>query len=139
LVFQNLLDRVPAKFLKLEIGRIADHQVESLLDAKHPFRIKEQAGRVLIVRVPVGQMTGGFIIQVHGHKMSGHLFPDGMIFVPKLAFGGRGAGVEHAMANFLQFRFQRFKFIIFEYFHLAIRFFDGDQRIGGDEFGFQVG
>jgi hypothetical protein len=45
-----------------EIGGIAQDQIETRKQTKHPFSIEKNSGCVLIIRVPGGELFGGGVV-----------------------------------------------------------------------------
>ena len=44
--------------MNTDVRRIANHNIKPLAHPKHPLRVKEIGGGVLVVGVPVGQLLG---------------------------------------------------------------------------------
>ena len=52
-----------AVLLQLDVGRVADHDVEAFGYSEHPFGVEPCGARILVIGVPVGDGLGVVVFE----------------------------------------------------------------------------
>ena len=123
--------------LDADVWRVADYDIESAGQPKHPLRVKETRGGVLVVRVPRRQFAGGSRVPPVVFQHLRDFAAEPGVLVPALGFGAQRAGVEMALAHAAEFGLLGVNLRVAQ--QLLAGPVHANERVGGDKLRLQVG
>src|SRR5579885_3635635 len=91
--------------LQEHIRWIPDDDVKPFADSKHPLRVEEVGGGVLVVGIPVGQFFGGLAGETVGAEQGADLSAEFGVEFPAFGLRGWSAGGEVAFPDLAEFGF----------------------------------
>ncbi len=125
--------------LELDVGRIADDDIEAVCHAKHPIGVEERRHSVLVIGVPVGELlgVGGGEIGILGEESS-ELLTEAMILLSKGGLAACGLGDKVFPTDTFKLLLERIYLLaVIEERALALHL-EGYEGVGSDELGLEV-